>query len=439
MSANNMESSAPKNQGPSPITVIKGELVKYRCMFKSMGLDFFKVTVGVFVGLTLETLIVLIIAALWVMDTLCRHRFAFRTMFKVLRAKLQKKDIQSGCDSVRDDVSAGLSLDLRGMAVVVTGAAGGFGAIVSRDLVSRGAVVYALDVCPTEAIEEAVAVEKGSTGKVVAVKCDITKADDIRSTTEKIAAETVSTADTDASKPVLYAVLNNAGITGKLNTVLEGTSENMRQVFDVNVFGAIDLSRSLLPHMVKSKNIYPGNDSRGRPRRGRIINVTSQAGLLSSPFLGNYCGTKFALESLSDSIRCELQDYIDVAIIEPFFAATNIVKIKDTDEELRSAYVGDTLIKMKLKADQKSSNGMMAPEFVAEFIVRAIVDPVPKDRYPVVPNVFIGLLTKIMLHTPNYCKLVDHVKRGSLKLRNLKKNIPFLGGKDSKNIASKAE
>lgn len=432
MPVNNKVSKAKSGgEQETPVGIIKTTLVKYTSMFKSLGIDAVKVVGGVVVGFALETLIILVVAALWTIDAIWRHRYAFMTLIKTLRAKLQKKEVSQDCVSDRNDVTAGLAVDLSGTAVVVTGAAGGFGAIVSRDLISRGAVVYALDVCSAEATEKAVAVENGSTGKVVPVQCDITKAADIKSITEKVSAETTNAAD-DSKKPVLYALLNNAGITGQLKTVLEGTPDNMRQVFEVNVFGAVDLSRSLLPHMTKARNVYSGSKTVGQPCRGRIINITSQAGLLSGPFLGNYCGTKFALEAFSDSIRCEMQEYIDVSIVEPFFAATNIVTIKDTDEELQSQYVSDALVKMKRKqagrvekeaAGGKANTFMMTPEFVADVIVCAIVDPVPKDRYPVVPHVGIGLVTKLLLHSPNYCKLMDHVKTGTFKPQNFKKLI----------------
>lgn len=100
------------------------------------------------------------------------------------------------------------------------------------------------------------------------------------------------------------ALINNAGY-GHEGTLEESTMRELRDQFDVNVFGAVSMIKAVLPHM------------RGR-RSGRIVNVTSMGGLMTLPGLSFYHGSKFALEGISASLGKELKSFgIFVTAIEP--------------------------------------------------------------------------------------------------------------------------
>ena len=78
-----------------------------------------------------------------------------------------------------------------------------------------------------------------------------------------------------------------------------------RRQFEVNLFGLARLVQLVLPHMRKQKS-------------GRIINVSSMGGRMTSYFGGWYHATKYALEAFSDALRMEVADFgIDVSLIEP--------------------------------------------------------------------------------------------------------------------------
>jgi NAD(P)-dependent dehydrogenase (short-subunit alcohol dehydrogenase family) len=99
-------------------------------------------------------------------------------------------------------------------------------------------------------------------------------------------------------------LVNNAGFG--LFGVFEGTSrEKIREQFDVNVFGVMDVTRALLPHF--------------RQRRaGVIINISSGAGVFGLPMISAYNASKFALEGFSESLSYELAaQNITVKIVEP--------------------------------------------------------------------------------------------------------------------------
>jgi NAD(P)-dependent dehydrogenase (short-subunit alcohol dehydrogenase family) len=100
------------------------------------------------------------------------------------------------------------------------------------------------------------------------------------------------------------ALVNNAGYS-QAGPLAEVTLDEMRVQFETNVFGAFRLAQLVIPAMRKQGT-------------GRIINVSSIVGRVTFPFGGLYCGTKHAMESLSDSLRLELKPWrIPVIVIEP--------------------------------------------------------------------------------------------------------------------------
>ncbi|MFT4112666.1 oxidoreductase [Silvibacterium sp.] len=102
----------------------------------------------------------------------------------------------------------------------------------------------------------------------------------------------------------VYALINNAGY-GHEGTLEESSMEELRQQFEVNVFGAVAMIKAVLPHM------------RAR-REGRILNVTSMGGLMTMPGLSYYHGSKFALEGISSSLAKEVRPLgIYVTAVEP--------------------------------------------------------------------------------------------------------------------------
>ncbi|WP_172383091.1 oxidoreductase [Streptomyces sp. MNP-20] len=105
-------------------------------------------------------------------------------------------------------------------------------------------------------------------------------------------------------------LVNNAGY-GYLAAVEEGEDDEVRALFDTNVFGLADTTRAVLPGM------------RAR-RRGHIVNISSLGGLLGFGATGYYHATKFAVEGLSESLAAEVAPLgIKVTIVEPAAFRTN--------------------------------------------------------------------------------------------------------------------
>lgn len=120
---------------------------------------------------------------------------------------------------------------------------------------------------------------------VRAVLCDVTDFDRIPAI--------VAQAEQDHG-PV-DVLINNAGY-GHEGVLEESPLEEMHRQFDVNVFGAVAVAKAFLPRFRER-------------RRGFIVNVTSMGGLITMPGLASYCGSKFALQGISDVMRAEMAPF----------------------------------------------------------------------------------------------------------------------------------
>jgi NAD(P)-dependent dehydrogenase (short-subunit alcohol dehydrogenase family) len=99
-------------------------------------------------------------------------------------------------------------------------------------------------------------------------------------------------------------LVNNAGY-GHEGILEESSLSDMRHQFEVNVFGAVALMKAVLPTMRKR-------------RSGHIINITSMGGYITMPVIAYYCGSKFALEGISETLAKEVKGFgIHVTAIAP--------------------------------------------------------------------------------------------------------------------------
>ncbi|WP_413707579.1 oxidoreductase [Ralstonia sp. Ralssp110] len=99
-------------------------------------------------------------------------------------------------------------------------------------------------------------------------------------------------------------LVNNAGY-GHEGVLEESPLSEMRRQFDVNVFGAVAMMKAVLPFM-------------RRRRRGHILNITSMGGHITMPGIAYYCGSKFALEGISETLGKEVRSFgIAVTAVAP--------------------------------------------------------------------------------------------------------------------------
>jgi NAD(P)-dependent dehydrogenase (short-subunit alcohol dehydrogenase family) len=172
-------------------------------------------------------------------------------------------------------------------------------------------------------------------------------------------------------------LINNAGV-GYMAVVEEIRVEDFRKQFEVNLFGVLRVTQSVLPHMRQR-------------RRGRILMMSSAAGLISPPTYGAYTSSKHALEGLSNSLRLEMYPFgVEVILIEPGYIVTNF---QETAKELAQPYFERAKNSPYAKiyagamagSDQGRGRSKTTPEDCAQVILAAIQTPHPKARYTVTP------------------------------------------------------
>jgi NAD(P)-dependent dehydrogenase (short-subunit alcohol dehydrogenase family) len=166
-------------------------------------------------------------------------------------------------------------------------------------------------------------------------------------------------------------LVNNAGYA-QYGPVEDVPMDALHDQFDVNVYGAHRMVRAVMPHM-------------RRRRRGTVVNVSSPQGRVASAGMGAYAASKAALESLSDSLRVEADEYdVDVVVVEPGPVRTAFSH-RAEDElanlERRGNYesVYDLIEDSNLLASDADTG--LHPSEVAHVIVDAACASDPDPRY----------------------------------------------------------
>jgi short-subunit dehydrogenase/molybdenum cofactor biosynthesis enzyme MoaA len=176
--------------------------------------------------------------------------------------------------------------------VLVTGATGGLGSAIAKNLAAAGATLV-VSSRSERALNELISAFPKTT-RAVPIAADLINPGDTLQLAEK-AIEAIGHID------VLF---NNAGV-GYFSLMEETKEENIRHLFEVNTFAPLALIKALLPHMLK----------RGQ---GRIINIVSCAGRVPIPTVGIYGGSKSALAVMTNTMRLELQPKgIDIINVYP--------------------------------------------------------------------------------------------------------------------------
>ncbi|MDH4049352.1 MAG: SDR family NAD(P)-dependent oxidoreductase [Gammaproteobacteria bacterium] len=246
-----------------------------------------------------------------------------------------------------------------GKAVLVTGASSGIGRNITERLAGSGYFVYA------GARKQADLDELNAIENVQAIRLDVTVQSEIDA-----AVETVSKAGRG-----LYGIVNNAGVVtvGSLHEIPEG---DLLFQFDVNVYGPYRVSKAFFPLLANSK--------------GRIVNIGSISGVLSSPLLGAYSMSKHAIEAYTDSMAASVAQLgVQVSVIEPGNYKSDILssaiqRAKDEDQSFEGSIHEDSISQLMTSPADRSQ--YEEPDAVADAAVHALFDYAPKRRYLVVPN-----------------------------------------------------
>ncbi len=180
----------------------------------------------------------------------------------------------------------------------ITGASSGFGKAFAEYAISRGYRVV-VTARRTDKLEEIKAL---APIQVEAVKMDVNSDSDVNAAINQAIARFGS----------IDVLINNAGY-GILGAVEETPEEELRAQLETNFFGAVKVTRALLPQFREQ-------------RSGAIVNISSMGGQMSFAGFGAYSASKFALEGLSEALASELKPFgIKVLIVEPGSFRTDLM------------------------------------------------------------------------------------------------------------------
>lgn len=233
--------------------------------------------------------------------------------------------------------------------VLITGGSSGIGKSIGEFLHHKGYIVYGTSRNPEKIINSIFPL----------LTLDVRNSKSIQS----------AIANVIASSGRLDILINNAGvgITGPLEEI---PTDEIKNNFETNFFGPIEVMKSVLPQM-RSQN------------SGLIINITSIAGYMGLPYRSVYSASKGALELITEALRMEVKSFgIQITNVAPGDFATNIATGRFHAPLLKgSAYeipYGNSLKMMDEHVDSGSN-----PNEMAEAIYRIIQHPSPRIHYKV--------------------------------------------------------
>ena len=230
--------------------------------------------------------------------------------------------------------------------ILITGASSGFGKTTAQTLAEQGHIVYGTSRKTMENL-----------GKVNMLVADITDTQSVNRMVEQVVRE----------QGRIDVLINNAGmgIGGALELA---TDEEISRQMDTNFLGMARVCRAVLPYMREKK-------------KGKIINISSIAGIMAVPYQGFYSASKFAIEGYSEALALELYSFgIKVCLVEPGDFNTGFT----ASRTISSATLHSSDYKMTfeetLKIIEEAENGGCPPLKLATTICKLVDKKNPPFR-----------------------------------------------------------
>ena len=263
------------------------------------------------------------------------------------------------------------------MVVLIAGASGGFGSVLAETLVNEGMSVYG--TCRNPA-----GVEPAPAFPLLAM--EVTDDASVKAAVAELVAR-------EGRIDVVVNCVNEMMI----GTVEEQTAEEVKHLYDTNVFGAQRLARAVLPVM-------------RRQGSGLIVSMSSLGGLLAVPTMSAYTSAKAALEAWSEALHHELRGTgIDVVIMQPVAmhmdrpaTGSHLHTVKDVAEGSRS-------LKMVKRMAADTAASKLTPEIVARRVHRVITSAKRPLRVPMDRAVPLSIVKRLAPQT-----LIDRMIAGLL-------------------------
>jgi NAD(P)-dependent dehydrogenase (short-subunit alcohol dehydrogenase family) len=167
-------------------------------------------------------------------------------------------------------------------------------------------------------------------------------------------------------------VVNNAGF-GIAGAIEDTSIDEAQAQFETNVWGALRVSKTVLPIMRDQQSGY-------------IVNISSIGGHIAIPFQGLYCAAKFALEGLTEALSMEVRPFgIRVVLLEPGDCCTRFTanRCRTMESQRNQAYTKQCNAAVGVMEHDEMYG--LAPDKVARVLERIIRNPSPRLRYAVAP------------------------------------------------------
>ncbi|NKF29595.1 SDR family NAD(P)-dependent oxidoreductase [Pseudomonas sp. BGM005] len=236
---------------------------------------------------------------------------------------------------------------------LITGASRGFGTLIAEQALRAGDAVIATARNPQDITDRL-----GDHPNLLAVRLDVTREEEAH---QAVAAGIKRFGRIDV-------LINNAGF-GVLGAVEETSASETERLFATNVFGLLNVTRAVLPHMRAQ-------------RSGRVINISSIGGYQAYVGWGVYGSTKFAVEGISEALHQELAPLgIYATVVEPGFFRTDFL---DEQSLIKTALVlpdyDETVGKMRTFAEAANHAQPGDPQKFAEAMLALVNAPNPPQR-----------------------------------------------------------
>ncbi len=244
--------------------------------------------------------------------------------------------------------------------VLVTGCSSGIGQAAAESLVRAGHIVYATARRP-----DTLAGIASLGARTLAL--DVTDEASMTAVVEQVVAE----------HGQVGTLVNNAGY-GEYGTIEETDLDDVRRMFETNVFGLARLTQLVLPGMRAA-------------RRGRIVNIGSMGGRITFPLGGYYHATKYAVEAITDALRNEVRGFgVDVVLVEPGVTRSGFEETISSSDALAaqddSPYAAMRTSVTKSNTDAYANPRVAASaQSVADAVVRVVEADRPRTRYLLTP------------------------------------------------------
>ena len=249
-----------------------------------------------------------------------------------------------------------LSAQTSQRAVLVTGASSGIGRKITERLASRGFFVYAGARSPKDLDE------LSKIPNVQSVRLDVTVPADI----------SAAVAAVRKAGRGLYGVVNNAGVV-VVAPLIEAEEKELDYIFNVNIYGPYRITKAFAPLLLESK--------------GRVVNISSLNGIVTSPMIGAYSMSKHAIEAFGDGLAAELRPFgVRVSLIEPGNYGTEIGRnlLAHMDTSIVKGSRFEATMRATVNSMSRFENNP-PPDDVADAVFDALTSERPRMRYLVVP------------------------------------------------------